>query len=345
MNISVVTYYAENGNYGALYQAFALSEYLKSMGHDVSFWGDRLSERKDYPSEYMRQKATVMSGVRDSYFKVDYNHEKTYDLTFIGSDQVWGGKEERFWGVGLKTNILATYAPSVGNLITSKIRWKAILKGITGRIAFYRHKKDLLRFDNISVRDSQTEALIKMTLNKSATCVLDPTFLIDWNKYSNESNSFDCSVPNEPYALIYSYGFGAEQEDNILRYARKHNLKTCVVNYQSNRFDYSGAYTPFRVLQLFKNANVVFTDTFHGTVFSLIFDRQMYVLGKSKASKPYMLLKQFGLTDRCVDSYTDSRLDACKSIDYTKCNEEIEKLVRVSKDYISECIHMAQNYK
>lgn len=346
MNISIVTYYAENGNYGALYQAFALNEYLVGIGHDVSFWGDKFLERKVYTSEYMEQKAQGMNCVRDLYFNIDYKHNKTYDVTFVGSDQVWGGKEERFWGVGLKTRVLATYAPSVGNLITSKIKWKAILKGITGRIAFYCHKKDLIKFHNISVRDNQTKALIKMTLNKLPTLVLDPTFLIDWNKYLYDNNGLPLyQIPKEPYVLIYSYGFGKEAEDNILNYANKNGFKTCVVNYNSNRFDYSGAYTPFQTLALFKNAEMVFTDTFHGTVFSLIFNRQMYVLGKNKVSKPFMLLSQFGLTDRCVRSYNEKELNSCKIVDYNECNKKIDKLINISKEYIDECINMAENNK
>ena len=56
-----------------------------------------------------------------------------------------------------------------------------------------------------------------------------------------------------------------------------------------------------------------------------------------------MLLSQFGLTDRCVRSYNEKELNSCKIVDYNECNKKIDKLINISKEYIDECINMAEN--
>lgn len=344
MKIQIITYYCEASNYGAFYQALALYEYMSHLGHQVAFYGDYEIEKTCIVNQDPSHKSAKIRNAQKKYFRVDYNRNTVYDLALIGSDQVWGGEEPCFWGKEVNAKYLASYAPSVGNLVTSKIIWKSVIKSIMGRISFYKHRDDLMRFDAISVRDKLTGELVKETLHTKPSTVLDPTFLIDWNPYiSTEVTSVSGFPMPGKYIMIYSYGFDNITEKQISDFAKSENLQTVAVNYDSNIFDISRGFTPEEVLYGFKNAKYVITDSFHGSVFSIIFGKQFVTIGKGRDSKGFMLLEQFGIPERFVKDAKDAISTIQKDIDYQIINEKINVFRGNSISFLNQCIQEAES--
>ena len=273
---------------------------------------------------------------RTSNLTVDYDSNNHYDLAIVGSDQVWGGNEKECWGEGINADYLTTYAPSVGNLVYSSIAWKSFLKGFYGSFKFYKKKKSLQQFDKISVRDKQTKILVKNTLKMDVPIVLDPTFLIDWNSIS------DKRLIQEDYIVIYSYNmFSGDIDDVLIAYAKKNNFKIVAINFETEKYDYNAPYSPQEVLSLFKYASMVFTNTFHGTVFSIIFERQFMVpILSGKKDKTYMLLEQLNLKSRAIFKSNDIINEVNNVIDYTNVKVVIDKYLKISKDYLNDCFNL-----
>lgn len=329
MKILIVTYYFVNSNYGAIYQAYALGEYLRLQSHDVSYWGKK--ELEDYsPSDsYSIKKKEAIKKSRSSW-KVDYALSSLYDIAIIGSDQVWGGFEPWFWGVGLPAKKIVAYAPSVGNLLTSNNRWKALIKPYIGTLKFFMQASKIKKFDMVCARDSETQRLVKKILKRDVPIVLDPTFLIDWTAYLKHVEI------SEPYVLVYSYGLSQEIEDYVNTYAKEKGLKVVTVNYYTDKSDYCEAYSPKEVLGLYANAKMVFTDSFHGTVFSVIFKRQFMVIKKGKKTKPYMFLNQIDGNNRYVESVEAAKAVIDQPVDYARIEKKIKHYLEISKKYLQK---------
>lgn len=332
MKIAIVTYYGENSNYGAFYQALGLSEYLKKNGNNkVVFYGRKELDETGDKSKYTQKRRKYLSLARSQYFSINYDNDTRYDLAVLGSDQIWYDKKPYFYGRGINADKIISYAPSVGNLMNSKVWWKNLIKKVTGPIEFQKWKEDLKRLDGISVRDVQTAKLVKKVANIEPNIVLDPTFLIDWNDY------FDPCPVSDDFILIYSYEL-SEKDESIQQIAKKLHYKVVAVNYENPRADYNDAYTPGELLSLFKNAKIVFTDTFHGTVFSIIFKKVFLVFAGGVNTKPVMFLKQLGIKNRVVETPKDMMNCIKTNIDYENVYARIERLRQDSKNYLAQYI-------
>ena len=329
MNVLIVTYYGENSNYGAYYQALALSEYVKLSGHNAYFYGRKELDETGDGSDYGKKIQIHLEQSRSINFQISYDEDREFDLAILGSDQIWCDKKPYFYGRNLKARRIISYAPSIGNLISSNVKWKNIIKNIVGPLSFFQWRNDIKKLAGVSVRDEQTYRLVKNTTGISAEIVLDPTFLVDWKKFCAKN-------PIEGnYIVIYSYGLNAEMYDTIQEIASKNNYKVVALNHECKWADYNADYSPEEVLAIFRDSKLVFTDTFHGTVFSLIFNREVIVLKNSPITKPYMLLKQFGISNRCAVDSVSIKECVMEKIDYNTVSVLISDARMRSKAFLN----------
>jgi hypothetical protein len=123
------------------------------------------------------------------------------------------------------------------------------------------------------------------------------------------------------YLLVYAYGqrIRTAEEINAIRgFAKKHHLKTVAVGGSQFWCDLYIPVTPFRLMDYFYHADYVVTDTFHGTIFSVINQRKFAVLPrKTNANKLTGLLQELHLECRQVTSVADMEQILTKDIDYT----------------------------
>ena len=181
-----------------------------------------------------------------------------YEIIIVGSDEVWNfqhpwyGSSPIFFGGGLETRRLISYAASFGNHDASK--------GIPPPWA-----EKLRRFHSISVRDDNSRRLVESALGTQAELVLDPCLLFP--AIIEDS----CDPPHEPFALIYGHGFPPWLQHALQSWSRATGIRLLSVGYWNQWAHESHIDAgPLQFAQLMSQANAVVTNFFHGCVFALI---------------------------------------------------------------------------
>lgn len=336
MNALVITYSSEN--YGAFLQAFAMHEFLKTLGvapktwHGEScFWhavgtisrrlrkGKRSAAAKEYKSGIARKIAKArrlldLDGGRG-----------TFDFAILGSDEIWnvrnleaphGPLMFRKFGRARKT---IAYAACSGNAKSGNFRF------------FPYAKRGVLGLDAVSVRDDNTEALLRAWGRKDVRRVLDPTFLHD----------FSASLPEvrhpNPYLLVYSYGLRSDQIQCIQEVCRKRKWDLVVTGSYSDWADANPVLDPFEWISYVKHAEFVVSTTFHGTAFAIHCRKPFAVFG-SKSSKLHGLLAELGLSGRTVAEDRPLEALVASPLDYGMFSDGLERKIRDSKDFVRDSL-------
>ena len=338
MKIGVVTIY-NSQNCGSFLQTYALTNYLKSIGHDARVVRNNM---------YYKNKFLYRTFLSVKYFaKFEFNKAKsifnTYrgfekarksleyfskteniDLYIFGSDTIWNIAERYFneeskhyFGYNFKGRKI-TYAPSVGptdinNILKSKELCQCIKE-----------------FNAISVRDDKTFELIKTVTGKGAEFVVDPTMLMPKEFY--ESMAKEC--PDEKYILFYCFEpIEKEMLSEIKKYASKNGLKLICFGDKIKGCDKSLIFNPYLMMTYYKNASFVVTDTFHGNVFSLIFNKTFLNIERGK-EKVTNLLSKFLLLSRTAQNIHDVEEILKRSIDFETVNNALNEFSQSSKDFL-----------
>lgn len=307
----VVTYYA-GANYGAFWQAYGVGQYIKKYGYEVEYLRDLQMEEALLGgiNQYEKAKNTkLLSAINEDFSITDKKGD--FDLVVLGSDEIWNlesaknPKRKQYWGQGIRAKKKISYAPCAIN--TS---WKRLFLKI----------KPLYDLDGISVRDVPSKITLKRIIRKDIQVVIDPTFLISYDFIKE-------SIIKEKYVLVYSYGLDSGQQTFVKKYAENNKLKIVVAGHEAAWADYNLACSPKEWLALFKYASYVFTTTFHGSVYSIIFEKEFALLGHNL--KAVELLKSFGIS-------VDQRGCTVKSADYTIIEKNKTMLLEKSVDYLNK---------
>jgi ferredoxin len=253
-----------------------------------------------------------------------------YDAVVVGSDQLW-----------LPVNIGGGYFtlewvdPSV-----RKVSYATSI-GLSHLDEFYlgRMRDFLSSYDAISVREDSAAALVEEATGTRPVVACDPTMLLtaeEWRGVADES--FD-GLPKEPYLLCYFMGDNPWQRQCAVRYARAHGLKLVAIAqndiYIASDGDYADIYPwsagPAQWLALFEHASFVCTDSFHGSVFSNIFQvpfvsfrRHAAKSGQSTNSRIDTLLRVLGLPERICESEEAFDSVAASEIDFSESEKKLD---------------------
>lgn len=348
MRVGILTFHCAH-NYGAVLQCYALQETLKQMGHDV--------EVIDYRPQYLLtpynifNKHRILSKnpilvikhcIREMFilavrlrrynafnkFIVDrlnlshpiikHDIPDSYDAYIMGSDQIWNykitkGFDPTYFGYfdfqkGKKKYI--SYAASMETKLLDDRSTNFYLDALNN-------------FDALSVRETRLAELLQPLTTKKIETVLDPTLLADrgiWNRIALQPSI------KRKYVLVYQVRYNK----NTLRIA--HNIANQIdaivieiTAYPTTHFNKNSLQvsSPEEFLGLVKHAACVVTTSFHGTAFSIIFNRPFYCIqledeGDTRAQS---LLKSINLCDRMIKSNESPKFT---KIDY---NDEINKRI------------------
>lgn len=312
-------------NYGAYLQAFALMKTLKKMNYEVDFINTHA--RKPYKRTYKKvikdilnfklektkYDITLLQKYKKSWkkFKIIESSEIDAESVCItGSDEIWNVRRKQcadfpiFWGEGLNTNHLISYAPSCN--ITTQEELQRI-----------KYTKDAIKkYKAVSVRDKHSKELIETITDKKVQIVLDPTMLLtkeDYKKYEEETYE-----EHNNYLFIYSYGEKLNNDEikQIKEIAQKEKLIIIAAGLYIDWADKNIPASPFEFLNLIRNAKYVITDTFHGTIFSILYNKQ-FITYSGNNIKINNLLEDFNIQNR----------------DIYKANKNIEKILKQDLNY------------
>lgn len=350
-------------NYGSFLQAYSLKTILESMGHSVTFidikdehgnlgfWPQyteneikyqiKMFYRKiKYPSWYsasfkrnhlFHKKLFPMLGVEK--IPNDYSNEK-FDICFIGSDEVFNccqdspwGKTMHLFGESINTKKIATYAASFGSTTMQDLEEHQLVPKI---------EKLVNQYSAISVRDENSLSILSRITDKPIFRHLDPVFLSDY------SGLIPRKIEDKNYILVYGYdGRICEDEfiNSVKKFAHERNLKTIALGMAQKWCDKTVVVNPFELLAYFKNADYIVTDTFHGSVFSIKYQKQFVtIIRDSNRQKLTALLDTFGLKERAAGSGESIKRILLEAYNKAYVSNIICSEKERSMDYLEKCL-------
>ncbi len=359
MKIGILTYHRSH-NYGALLQAIALRHYLSLCGHDtyfIDYWPDyhkdmyKLFSRSTINElslkrkvKYLLKRILYSYGVikRIKLFKkfiaahIDsfcLNTSDSFDMIVYGSDQIWRIQNSLndfnpvyFGDHHIKTDKHVSYAASMGKLNVDNHDGNKI-------------KSWLNKFKAISVRESDLKSLLDSWNINDVRVVSDPTLLLSENQWRQIIN---IRRIDEKYILYYDLIQDSFDNSKIKKFAKEKDLKIVELKGSIDKLLYSknerAWEDPSGMLSLIANAEYVFTSSYHGLLFSIIFHKQVYVAFKENSGRAASILDELGINERLIrDKSSEIPLT---NIDYTIVSNKLKNLRGVSNQFISEFIRM-----
>ncbi len=363
--IGIITVH-KNINYGANLQAFASCKYLNNKGYNCSVIDYTLPshEKSAHLFSWLKQSwdgeknksvsrkiklaaALVLSAPwksrrLKSFAKFRKNHIRmtpkcrsiqaveglNLDTVICGSDQIWNptiteGINPIFFGAinGIKTKI--SYAASVGKDEFEPTDEK-------------KAKKLVSELDYCSVREENTAQYIASFTGKKIETVCDPVFLLEKSDYEAVSSK---RLFKKDYVLLYSVVHNDELTAIAKDYADKYGIELieiCSAKDKNATHKQIVAYGPSEFLSCFKYAKTVFTNSFHGTAFSLIFEKDFYIVdNKAGGSRITNLLGKVGLIERLISAPVSKDF---APIDYAASKKLLSEYVSSSKAFLDKAL-------
>jgi len=315
MKIGIITWH-HGGNFGSVLQALALCETLKELGYDAevinylpSPYGhltplrDKICQLLSAFFPKYREKVFPQS---DSFIRKNMsqspalynrqelkNYSKKYDSIICGSDQIWAPNvfnDVYFANFASPKTRKVSYATSIGlNYLPEEL------------IPNYR--KNLKDFYAISVREDKGRDLLKINCRIDSDVCLDPTLLHDRSFYSQFEK--ELKGVDEKYVFCYFLKSDTGYFRLVSEYAEANDLKiigVAPVEVDSGllrRLDNIG---PDLFLRLIHHADCIFTDSYHGTIFSMLYHKIFFTFKRfgdndslNQNSRLEQLNKYFGL--------------------------------------------------
>lgn len=352
-------------NHGASLQAYALQTYLSGLGHEVKI----IDYKPDYLSGHYKL-WTVSNPVFDKpivkqayllaklpgrlialrrkrkfdEFTRDYLHLTSHryhsneelkanppqaDVYIAGSDQIWNtlfqnGRDAAFYlDFAQKTSKRIAYAASFAT--------KDVVEEYRPFVRQMLHN-----FDAVSIRENISLPLLASLGRNDGVSVCDPVFLLSrdqWNALLPQENM--C----ERYLLVYDCEKKSPLRSIVQRISREKGLK--IYNVSNFTFSYAdkncSSASPLDFVRLIRDAEFVISNSFHATAFSIIFEKDFYVVNRSEGINERMksILDELGLSDRLISA--DSEM-LFSNVDYQKALPLLDEIVHSSKDFLNQSL-------
>lgn len=354
MKIGIITQPLLN-NYGGILQNYALQQVLKKLGHEpvtidyVAHYNIKTivvyniktiillligKSKRNFISYYRRRNSAMESFVTQNIFLTKpikrYSEgilkENNIEALVVGSDQVWRREYNNDLyamylsfakAVGLKISYAASFGIDYWNYSEEQTRKCAILAK---------------QFKAISVREESGIKLCNDYLGVDAVNVLDPTLLLQKEEYENLCVSVE--KPNEPTLYAYILDINQEKREILSKIAAEKNLALKIVQADNNAI-----LTVPQWIAMFRDAEFIVTDSFHGTLFSIIFRKDFLTIGNKGRgmSRFTSILSKFGLEERLVNDFStdfQTKTEINWSATEKLLEREIEKSYEFLKRYL-----------
>ena len=360
MKIGIVTWY-KNGNFGGTLQAFALQTVLQRQGYETEFVNyneanklttkikrilKNIFVRIKYPSSAISRKKIwkfVKKNMNESRFFNNYNKLKdyakeNYKVAICGSDQIWSNINEInefYYLTFMEKSKRIAYAPSIGVNKIDKEKEK-------------KFKEYINDIKYLSVRETYGRNIIKKITGNSAKVVLDPTLLLN----SNEWRYFLKLPPPQNksrYILCYFISYKKEYVDFAERLSKQTNLPIIYISSAKIKFGKPKQRSKCGIrefITLINEAEYVLTDSFHGLVFSINFNKKVAVFRRfndndiiCQNSRIYSILEQLGIENFLLETTDDVKKIIDNEFNYIEINKKLNSLRIKSNNYLFESLN------
>lgn len=395
MKTATVTWITYN-NYGTELQAFALQQYIRSLGIDNVIISDEMilkggqrppsltnhcdntehinAQRiKAWIKKYLfnpqkavklclaiinariqqikkqkQQKAYYQSqelfeSFKQSQLKILYGKTRKdmpslnefFDVFICGSDQIWSTFDHNFDGyyfLDFAEKKKISYATSLGTTVIDKKKLDSIKEWTND---FYK----------ISVREKESSEQLSSVLNRTVEWVLDPTLLHDKSFWISHSHRYPIRSKYLVCYFLEDKPWYLEYAKNLCKYLK---LKLIVIpsskRYSECKFSLKRGIGPQEFIDLISNAHFVLTDSYHASIFSLIFEKNFLYFKRFNDNdancqniRIYSLFNLLNINNVIVEEKSFSPEDIV-SLEYSEINKILEEQRDFSKNYLKGCL-------
>ncbi len=363
--IGVLTVH-KNINYGANLQAFASSTYLIKQGYDCKVIDYTLPEhekanhlfswlKQSWDGEtgkslsrklklfvaltlsigWKRKRLKTFNTFRKKHMPLYPTADSVPEISRLGLDTVVCGSDQ-VWNTNIMGGVVPAFYGEIGG-VKKRISYAASM----GKNEFTEEEKSLVsrlvnRIDYCSVRERDAAEYLSSISGKNIEVVCDPVFLLDKQDY--EKIQGKRKIKGE-YVLLYSIIQDEKMTKMAKDYAKKNNLKLieiCMSKDKKATHKQIVTYGPCEFLNAFAHANTVFTNSFHGTAFSLIYEKKFYIVNnKHGGSRIVNILDKAGAMCRLVEN---SYEECTGELDYDSVRKNIQEYVKSSKEFLNKAL-------
>lgn len=376
--IGLITFHRSN-NCGSMLQAFALQQKLKDLGYDPTIIDfSSKGQRELYsimPSFFLngkfkksqvklwflcipykkllKKESLDYNYFIDKYFiltKRKYLNNKSlceetfkFDAYITGSDQVWNincvDADDAYFLNFVKEGRKIAYATSLGANDIKKTSSNPD-----------KYVNFLKTFNYISVREKNAVSQITTLSNRNDIQMhIDPTLFMTQKEWTDSIEIGNRLVKGE-YIFYYAFNYSKEVNNTVLKISQKYNLPVYIIDVKNwgarglknIGFKLSPKFGPAAFINLIKYAKLVLTTSFHGTVFSVIFNKPFWYIESSmhniKDDRAVSLLSQLELPSRLQNSKYLLTHDAMETWDFDKVQNRITELQNQAYTFLKQSI-------
>lgn len=343
--IGVITWHT-GPNYGSALQSYALQHAISALGYEsylIDFQGSTNGINTIFYQIikrilcYFSRRFRIKYFYNQNKFVRDYNRLTSFcyddkslkkatdflDIIVCGSDQIWAPNlyDERYMAsFANKTQRKVSYAASIGlNEIPKELVQK--------------YKIHLSSFYAIGVREEKAKELLHDECGISSQVVLDPTLLLNESEYRKIEK--EVKQISKPFVFCYFLKTDNQYKESVMNFAEERNLQIVGISFKKSDGEWMQnleGQAADSFLWLIDNAEYVFTDSYHCTIFSLLFHKKFFVLQRfnnddllCQNSRLVQLDAYFGIKNRFVSNgalvndfdidykYIDARLNDLQS--------------------------------
>ncbi len=347
-------------NYGSYFQTIATQQYFKLLGYDCRII-DYISKNETiignltinskkrrglkkilyvllkFPDELFktiifRRFAKKNMNLTRRYTSLSQLKKTTFNgILCSGSDQLWGYMpngtfdDAYYLNFGNDNNKYISFSSSFGRNDFSEREWYHIIN-------------HLKKYSLLTLREYESADFLNSKFNLNSFAILDPTLMIEpsfwYNLCENKKNK-------NKYILVYQLRHNKLIDEYVKLVESKTNLKAIRVStqiYDVLKNNTKVLKHPKYILTLFKNAELVITDSFHATVFSIIFNRQFIdILPPNTSLRIIDLLHILNIDNRILTSFDNLTL-LNDTIDYLQVNSILQELRVTYSKKILKCL-------
>ncbi len=358
--VGIITVH-RNVNYGANLQAFASCKFINNAGYNaeiIDYYPKEIDKdnylfswlklsydcgkSKSLPHNFKLITALTLSApeknkklkgfysFRKKYCRLSRKYTNFEDIAngqytdvVCGSDQIWNpsitcGIKPLYFGDILGVNNKISYAASLGREKYNENDEQQAAELIKN-------------MDYVSVREEKSIEYIKNISGKNVVGVCDPVFLLRKEEYEKIAKPIKVK---KPYLLLYSVVNNPEMLSVAKDYANKNGLtlvEICQNKKHHEKHIQLSAATPEEFLGAIKDAEYVITNSFHGTAFSIIFNKNFYVFdNKARGSRITNILSKAGLENRIIEE----KIEEFLPINYEKVDANLNDYIESSKQFL-----------
>lgn len=366
MRVGIMTFHSA-ANYGAMLQAYALSVAVSNLGYEcevIDYRNPYISKDTDIElpidilkkygifkgtlktvnryrlgilnnksryikyARFMRGKMPLSSTVYRTY---DELSSMNYDVVVFGSDQIWN------------ENLTGGISPAYLGVFRTNMPFKKVSYAASnGRTYFPDNLKLTIKnaledFVAVGLREKGLADYISTEFRINTSTVVDPVLLLTKDYWRKQESKLPAEARNKKYIFVYTF-----DEQPVYDYARKLSAKTklpivllrwCGKNKRFNDMIQLSECGPDEFLALIDNAEYVCTSSFHGTAFSVIFEKEFFCYPAGElGSRINNLLEQLSIEDHKID--TDATLLSAMPIDYKQVLSHLQEVRNDSLDFL-----------